>query len=290
MSLPSLNKAVADILGRNSLNLSDLRVSVSGKGVIVRHIDMPRMGLEELRLCVKYEAKLLLPFSLDDCVFDCHILGSGANDKVKMRVLLAAARRAIVQERLELLKSVGVTPKVVSIGAIALANAFEATVKRHGPDETVSIVNVGATRSTLDIISGTNLEFTRDIEVGGDKATVAIARGLSVDFSEAERRKQAADAGVKEFVAPMVMALSNELNSTFDYVSSKMNKKVRKIYLSGGIALCQDLRDTLASEFDIEVALWNPVEAMLAEGHGPPGQLPGREPMLAVATGLAVVE
>ena len=285
---PTMSKSIADLLGRSGLNLSDLRLSVSGKGVIVREVEMPRMSPEELRSSIKYEAELLLPFSLDDCIFDCHILDPGSEDRVKMKVLLAAARRSVVQNRLELLTDTGISPKVVSIDAIALVNAFWATGRECSPDETISLVNVGAARSTLNIVSGMNLDLTRDIEVGGDRATISIARGMGLDPKEAEKRKRDANPSMKEFVTPMIVALVRELRSTFDYVSSKLNRQVKEIYLSGGSSLLGGLKETLASEFGIEVAHWDPLQGMLLPERGVMHDAGGCEPMLAVAAGLAV--
>jgi type IV pilus assembly protein PilM len=233
-----------------------------------------------------------------------------------MKVILAAARKAVVRERLDLINGIGLAPRIMSIDSIALANAFEYAMAglplgggtpppgasgqpqpdmtrgaaRSGPDESVLVVHVGAARTILNVMSATGLVFTRDVEVGGNSATLAIARGMGIEFQEAERRKQGGDAAAREFVASMVMILSRELRSTCSYVSSKMNTNVGKIYLSGGGALCQGVRETLASEMGIEVSFWNPLRG-IAPGAGVATGEPGsKEALLAVAAGLALTD
>ncbi|MCX6356603.1 MAG: type IV pilus assembly protein PilM [Candidatus Aureabacteria bacterium] len=288
--LNELKRALTDTVGRSGLDLSDLRVSVSGKGAIVRHTDMPRMSVTELRSSIRYEAETLLPFSLDDCIFDCHILDPDAKERPKMKVVLAAARKTLVQERVDLLKEVGLVPRVVTLDAIALANAFESACPPSSPDETVSVVHIGAVRTILNIVSGGVLELTRDIEQGGSNATIAIARGLGIDYAEAERRKEAADQAVREPVSAMNMVLVRELRATFSYISSKMNKAVGKIFLSGGGALSPWVREALASEFGIEILHWDPLKGISSDAAPVSDEARMKKGILAVAAGLALSE
>lgn len=333
-----LMQKIADMVERNGLDLSDLRISVSGKGAVVRHVSMPRMSPDELKTGIRYEAEMLLPFSLDDCVFDCQVLEPDDNGGAKMKVVLAAARRAIVQERLDLLKAIDVVPRIVSIDSIALANAFEramgappaaprspdeAALGSPGADfqgghdllhieedgaapgradgaaagapgvgagETALVAHVGASRTIVNVMSAAGLEFTRDVEVGGNNATIAIARGLGIEFHEAERRKHDGDPATREFVASKVMILSRELRSTCSYVSSKLNRNVGKIFVSGGGVLCAGVRETLASETGIEVSLWNPLRGISPAAGAAPEDTSGREAVLAIATGLALAD
>lgn len=284
----AIKKALSDLVGKAGLDFSDLRVSVAGKGVIVRLTEMPRMNPADLKSSIKYEAEMLLPFSLDDCIFDCPILDPEAKDRPKMKVALAAARKGVVNERLELLKEIGLVPKILGIDSIALVNAFESAMPDIEAQETISLLHIGSARTILNVITARSLDLTRDIEVGGNNATLAIARGLGIPFREAEQRKEAADPSVMEYMSPMAMVLARELRSTFGYVSSKANKTVRAIYLSGGCALCHALKETLAAEFGFTVELWDPLRGISVEGGQERAAVRGREPLLAVATGLAV--
>jgi type IV pilus assembly protein PilM len=337
-----ITQKILDIVERNDLDASDLRISVSGRGAVVRHVEMPRMSPQELKSGIRYEAEILLPFSLDDCIFDCEIRDPDAKDSAKMKVILAAARKAVVQERLEMLKGIGLTPRVISIDSIALANAFEYSMMGppeaaapgvHGSDlsdadfqgeqdlqyaeddlaahdggggivhggtrygaagsdsgETVLVAHVGATRTIVNVMSAAGLEFTRDVEVGGSNATLAIARGLGIDFQEAEHRKHDGDAATREFVASKVMILSRELRSTCSYVTSKMNAKVDKIFLSGGGALYRGVRETLSAETGVEVLFWNPLKGISPAEGAALEETSGREAILAVAAGLALAD
>jgi type IV pilus assembly protein PilM len=149
---------------------------------------------------------------------------------------------------------------------------------------------MGAVRTVLNIMSGQSLELTRDIEVGGNTATLAIARALGVSFAEAEKRKEAGDPSAKELITPLAVVLSRELRSTFSYVSSKMNKNVGKIYLSGGCAMLQGLKEVLSSDFGMEVLLWNPLQGFHPSLRAPADYVQGKEPLLAIAAGLAATD
>lgn len=306
-----VRQVVSESLGRIGLEITDLRVSVSGKGVIVRRTEMPRMNPDELRSSIRYEADVLLPFSLDESVFDCHILDPAESNRARMKVVLAAARKSVIHERLEFLKALELVPKVISVDSVAIANAFAAAMRTEAPpiepapaaspgeagqaaepspEDTVAVVHVGAARTVLNIMSAEGLELTRDIDVGGASATVAIARGLGIDYPEAERRKEADDPAVREFTAPMAMMLSRELHSTFGYLATKMQKAVGKVYVSGGGALCPPLVEKLAADLGLAVRGWDPLRGIHSVGGMAAEAAKGREPLLAVAAGLALAD
>jgi len=285
-SADDIRRSLANAVSGKGMDMSDLRVSVSGKGAIVRHTDMPRMSLDDLKSSIKYEADMLLPFSLEESVFDCHILDPEDRGKARMKVVLAAAGRTIVQERIDMLKGMNLVPRLVSIDSIALANAFGAAAPQEG-NATVSLLHIGAVRSILNVVSENTLELTRDIDVGGDSATLAIARDTGADFREAERRKEAYDASFKEMVSPMIMILARELKSTFNYFSSKMNKRITHIYLSGGGALWPDLKEAISSALGTPASLWDPLGGIGGSSKDHAGKSESGV-ALAVAAGLAV--
>src|SRR5262245_25860798 len=64
--------------------------AVSGKGTLVRYIDMPRMSSEDLKKSFAIEADKYFPFPQDQIYMDCYILDPQAKTP-KMKVMAAAS-------------------------------------------------------------------------------------------------------------------------------------------------------------------------------------------------------
>ncbi|MDP1125347.1 pilus assembly protein PilM, partial [Klebsiella pneumoniae] len=67
----------------------------------------------------------------------------------------------------------------------------------YAPKEySVLSVDIGAAVTTSAILNGENIEFTREILMGGKYLTTQRQRSIKVKYTEAEEKKVAADADV----------------------------------------------------------------------------------------------
>ena len=118
-----IKSALKKIGERLHFNNQLLVSSVSGKGTLIRYVDLPRMPLEDLRKSYIFELDKYFPFDPKSIYTDCSILDPEGKDK-KMLVLLAAVKKEMVDERLKLFKEEGFELNRVTINSIATANAF----------------------------------------------------------------------------------------------------------------------------------------------------------------------
>ena len=146
-----------------------------------------------------------------------------------------------------------------------------------------------------NVIRGGVPILVRDVSVGGNHCTEAIARRLQVPFEMAEAAKLGANVGLRrEDLAPALESVSRELaleiQRTFDYFASTPDaERIGRIVLSGGGARLAGLGEVLSSSWGIPVEQARPFKAIQVE----PARLraEGVEqvgPTLAVAVGLAL--
>ena len=105
-----------------------------------------------------------------------------------MDVLLVAAKRDLIDDYVQVIQEVGLTPATVDVAAFAVENAFEMNYRTE-PDEVVALVNIGAQVVNINVIQNGVPAFTRDITTGGNQYTEEIQKALSISFEEAERIK-----------------------------------------------------------------------------------------------------
>src|SRR3954462_8782448 len=116
-------RKVIDALGVRPRRLV---TSVSGRSVIVRQVETPRLGQDELKAHIAYEADKYIPFGSDEVIIDCQPLPERAGAKATaMQVLLVAVRRGFVEDHIAMLKSAGIAPEVIDVDVFALSNAYE---------------------------------------------------------------------------------------------------------------------------------------------------------------------
>ena len=176
-------ETVLDLLRENDFHSRRVVTSVSGKSVIVRYLTMFRMAPEDLRNAIRYEADKYIPFDVDEVVLDCQpfeVEGLGNLGANEMRVLLVACKRAIIDEQLRLLAVAGLHPELVDVDVFALGNAFEMStgLDPEGVPRVSALVDVGASKTSVNLMRAGVSLFTREIHTGGSTFTTSIASRL----------------------------------------------------------------------------------------------------------------
>lgn len=295
----AVSQALASLRGRARRCVT----GVGGQSTVVRYVSMLPMSPEELQQAVRFEADKFLPFELDEVVLDCEQLGDsapGSGEGTKVPVLVAACRRQLIEERVGLVEGAGLTPLAIDLDLFALANAWELCGLPEeelqdldpGPvPPAVALVDVGATRTSINVLRAGRTCFSREIAIGGDDMTQAVARRLGVELHEAELIKcdgELHEAEVASSIAPVLEDLASELALSIDYVEHHEGVEVRELLLSGGGSLAAGAAAAIEQATGRPARNWNPLEGLRVEAEGLDlDSLELEAPSLVVAVGLA---
>jgi len=158
----TVNRIVSSLNVRNP----DFGTSLSGHSVIIKKISLPAMSPEELAESIRWEAEQYVPFDINDVNLDYVVLESGGGET--MDVLLVAVKKDKIGDYTSVITQAGKTPVLVDVDAFALQNAYEANYPVE-PGRVVALVNIGASVTNVNILSGANTIFWRDISFGGNQ-------------------------------------------------------------------------------------------------------------------------
>ena len=106
-----------------------------------------------------------------------------------MEVLLVAAKKEKIADYTGVIAQAGRMPVVVDVDAFALQNAYEVNYGLE-PGAVVVLLNAGASAININILSGDQSVFTRDISMGGNAYTEAVQKELNLPFESAEQLKK----------------------------------------------------------------------------------------------------
>lgn len=162
--------------------------AVSGESIIVRYIQLPEMPENELKGAIRWEAEDYIPFPLEDVNLDSMILGRSDVGGGKIDVLLVAAKKELVGEHIDLLKSADLQPSIIDVDSFAFLNTFEANYSPNA-SEVVALLNIGAEITSINIYIAGVSRFSRDIAIAGDTITAGIQQRLNCTFARAEELK-----------------------------------------------------------------------------------------------------
>lgn len=292
----SRQDAIAELMAAARFRTKRIATAVSGKNVVFRYINMPEMSDEKLQQAVRLEADKYIPFDVDDVEIGAQRLeaaGEGGNGE--MKVLLVAAKKATVSDHSRLLTELGLQPVCVGVDGFALGNAWElgdlVNPGVQDPGRTVALVDIGATKASINILRDNISHFAREVPIGGQDLTNAIVRRLGVEATQAEDLKRdPGDQGaiVQEAIAQTLEDLGNEVNLSFDFFENQFDGEVQEVWLTGGTSLLPMLEENFEKIFEKRTKTWNPIEGLKVRSDNVDVEaLNQLSPQLAVAVGLA---
>jgi type IV pilus assembly protein PilM len=270
-----------------------VNISVSGQQAISRYVDFPRMKASELKQALKFEAQKYIPFPIAEVNLDGVILREDLADN-KMRILVAAVKKEFLNQRLKLLKSLGLEVDIVDIDSLALINAFNYNYSQDDnlKNKTIALLNIGSATSNLNILENGHPSLSRDISIGGNNFTQRLADAFGIDFKSAEEMKMANDLQKTDKVIAAIESilakLAQEVRTSFDYYESRSVSSVEKIFISGGASLYPGLNEMLSGLLGLGVENWDPLRKIAIANNVDAVKLKNLSGQLAVAIGLAL--
>ncbi|MGH9326506.1 MAG: type IV pilus assembly protein PilM [Terriglobia bacterium] len=293
MDAPSVSGVIENIFTGNKIASSQVATSVSGHSVIVKRIAVGASNEEELELAIQQEALQNIRFDLDEVNLNYYVLGPSAANMLD--VLLLAVKKEKIQGHTNAIALANKTPVVIDIDAFALQNAFEVNYDPP-PDQTIALLNIGASIMNIDVTRGGMPLFTRDVSVGGNQYTDILQKELDLSFDDAEKLKMGGELPniTPDVAAPHLRSVSEllllEIQKTFDFFRHTTSaESIHAIYVGGGTARIKGLCDLLRTEFEIPVEIIDPFRKV----HSNPGMFDSSfiaelAPRMTIAVGLAL--
>ena len=166
-----------------------LAAALPGEDTFIRYLRFPQMPPDELRNSIELEADQNLPYDLSELMMDSIVLEEVTErNETIIKVLLVAAKGDVIRQTLNYFQTVGLSPNMLGVTTLAIADSFEAN-NGFQADESVALINIGASSTNIHFCRDGISNFTRDISRAGRDLTAAIQKLLKVDYAEAEEMK-----------------------------------------------------------------------------------------------------
>jgi len=258
--------AVSALLKNLKIKKKKVGISISGYSVIVKKISLTTMDEKQLESYIMAEAEQYIPFDMDDVYIDFQDMKTSASGNDRTDVMLVAAKKEVVDEFTSMLEGIGLAPVIVDIDGFALENAHE--MLDHNMDN-IALVDIGAAKMSINIISGGFSVVARDISVGSRQLTEQIQDLLDMEFDEAEAVKLGKRQALEhqDEIAAIYSSVCTqwvlEIKKAIDlYHANHPDQPLRRLSLSGGGSKVVGLVDFLKMETGLEVEIFNPLTSM----------------------------
>jgi type IV pilus assembly protein PilM len=288
-----VGSAISNLFKNLKIKNKKVGISISGYSVIVKKVNLAVMGEKEMEDHIMTEAEQYIPFDIQDVYIDFQDLKTNKDGYERTDVMLVAAKKEIVDDYLSMLESIGLQATIVDIDGFALENTYEYNTPKT---ENVALIDIGASKMNINIISKGMSVVARDIVVGSRQLTERIMGQFDLEFEEAEALKvgvtpaEDKEKELQEIFSSVCTQWILEIKKAIDlYHSNFSDAPLTRLVLSGGGSKVAGLTDYLNQETGIEVERFNPFAKMKSSKRKiDPEYLQQIGPEMAIASGIAI--
>ncbi len=264
--------------------------------VISKRVIMPA-GLreEEMELQVESEANQYIPFPLEEMNLDFQVLGPMGKSTDEVEVLIVAAKKEKIEDRVAVAEEAGLKVSIVDVEAYATETAYRQIVKQlpQLSKKTVTmILDIGAHVTHINVMVGAHSVYAREQAFGGAMLSQEIQRrfGLSAEESEiAKRQGGLPDSYEQEVLHPFLQNLAAEAARAVSFfTNSTQYNKVDHLLLAGGVSATEGLAALIEEKSGVHTLVANAFEGMALANKIKLSQLASDAPALMIACGLAL--
>lgn len=291
----AISNAISRAIKASGTRAKSCAIAVSGSAVFTKTISLPsNLAEADIESQVQIEANQYIPYPLNEVSLDFEVLGPSARNADLIDILLAASKSENVESRQDAIDAAGLKAKVVDVEAFAIANAFELIRKRDGVSRTeaVGVFDIGFDLTTLLVIKGGQVIYTRDHPFGGHQLLEETQRRYDMTPEQAaffERNEQAPDDFEEEVLEPFQLNVVHQISRALQfYASSNEYSNISTIYLSGGTASLRGLAPMVQRELGMTTRTADPVTGMEIAQNVAVTALKRNANNLMIAMGLAL--
>lgn len=293
-----VGEAIQRLVERCKTKVKLAAVAVAGSAVITKTIEMSAtLNEDEMENQLQLEADQYIPYPLEEVALDFEVQGLSPRSEEQVEVLIAACRRENVEIREAALELGGLKAKVVDIEAHCMQRAFDLVRDQFANDDdeedkVIAIVDIGATMTTLSVLTSGGAPYTREQLFGGKQLTEEIQRRYSLSVEEAGLAKKQGglpDDYETEVLQPFKEAVVQQVTRSLQFFySSSAYDDVDHIILAGGTSSIDGMSEMVAAKLGTPTSIANPFVNMSLSSRVNEANLHNDAPAMMIACGLAL--
>lgn len=285
-----LAQAINELVVQSRIMTRNVAVGLPSLRVFTTIADVDRVPTSELGRAIHFQADSLIPTPVEESKIDWALLGDSPVDPNKLEILLSSIPNNFVEQRLDLLESIGLNVIAFEPDNLALVRALVP------PNVTTPQVIIDIGRKSTDIVITMDgaPRLTRAIPTGTEAIIKNAAQNLNIDEKQAEQfvykfgvSKDKLEGQVYQAIIGTIDTITNEIDKSVKFFQGRYAAdKLDRLVVTGGASVIPELPLHIANKFGLNVEIGN-AWRNVAYSNDRQNELAALSNQFGVAAGLA---
>lgn len=256
-----LAQVIARLVSEAGVDTKNVSVGLPSSRVFTTVADVDRLPTGELGKSIMFQADSLIPTPPAETKIDWALIGDSPKDKNKLEILLSSVPNKFVEDRLDMIESIGLN--VVSFEPDSLAMARAMTP--FGSPEPQLVLDVGQLATDLVITMDGVPRLARSIPTGVEAIVRAAQQNLNVDDKQAQQfvfkfgaNKEKLEGQVYQAIIGTIDLLMGEVEKSIKFFQARYpDAKLDHVIVTGGASTIPEFPLHIANKFGVNVEIGN---------------------------------
>jgi type IV pilus assembly protein PilM len=256
-----LSQVIKELLDQARMNTRNVAVGIPSQRVFTGVVDFDRLPPNELSKAIRYQADSLIPTPLEKSKIDWAVIGDSPKDKTKVEVLLSSVENNFVEQRLDMLESIGLDVIAFEPDNLALTRALVA----QDAVQPQMVIDIGSKATDIVVTMNGAPRLTRSIPTGAEAIIRSAGQNLNIDDKQARQfvfkfglSRDKLEGRIYDAIIGTVDLLTSEIDKSIKFFQSRYTEvPLNRIIVTGGASALPEFPLYLANKFAVEVEIGN---------------------------------
>ncbi|MBU1086279.1 MAG: type IV pilus assembly protein PilM [Candidatus Omnitrophica bacterium] len=263
-----INSALKKAISQLNISIKKVQTIISAPSLNIKNISLPLMPDEELKESVRWEMEQNITFPIDTATVDFLVSGETIRAGAKnLELEVVAAQNEEINQFIQKYTENKLSVSSINIPAFCLWNTFQKS-NQWKEDDTIALVDIGASSTKISIFTKNILRFTREIFFGGKSITQSLQKDHNLSAEEAENLKLryglSESSAYYSTIAETLKQLAGQMDRSFGYYKAQFHiERIDRLIIYGGTSKLINLDKFLSEELGIYAEIGMPLNGLL---------------------------
>jgi type IV pilus assembly protein PilM len=256
-----LAQTINQLLSQAHMSSKNVAVGIQSQRVFTTLTDFDRLPSGEMSKAIRYQADSLIPTPLEESKLDWAVVGDSPQDANKVEVLLSSVPNKYVEQRLDMLESIGLNVISFEPDNLAITRAL------LPPESTTPVMIIDIGHKTTDIVVTMNgvPRLMRTLPTGIEAIVRAAAQNLNIEDKQAEQfvfkfglSQEKLEGQIYQAIIGTIDLLTAEIDKSIKFFQTRyQSSKLEQIIVTGGATSLPEFPLHIANKFALNVEIGN---------------------------------
>lgn len=250
-NIEPLRKVIDQEIKAKKYKAKQVVAIVQSSNIIIRNAIMDKQPEKVIRQLLEVKTEDYLPVERGQYQIDFKITGDAEEEgEIKNKLLLVAAPNTVILPMASLIKSLKLTPILITIPSEALENVFNSQTRMiYEATKNILVLDIGGKSTTATVIADSSAILTRMIDFGVESINEIIQEAHVNEMTGTEMQEEYLASIIRPQIEYNIVSEVERILQF--YYSSYGSGMIKKIYLIGGGANIKGIRGYIRDALNI---------------------------------------